>query len=272
MSKNGTPMSDPDQHLDRILSDMAEDVPPVPDDVRQRWRQAVRLEMEAAAPDLSEAKALQTSADTKTRTNTDAVVRSARFLRFLQVAAVFLFVLGGVMAGRPSLFLRQEAAVSPSYQDAHPAAHLPKATEMPSASPGAGTYVLNAQRDKTFSSDYLKDSLLSAEPATYAMDAGTAEEETFSPDFERTEEADSTAVSEEGNQADDTAFEDTEEADVATASEAGKQAEDSVASDDSKKTDDTASALPLRIGGLALILLSVLILMLSRRRQCRASS
>ena len=63
MRKDDTQMPDSDPRLDRILADMAEDVPPVPDDFRQRWRQAVRMEMEAS--DRFEGKPERTAADAK---------------------------------------------------------------------------------------------------------------------------------------------------------------------------------------------------------------
>lgn len=298
MSKNGTQMPDLDQHLDRILADMTENVPPVPDDFRQRWRQAVRLEAEAS--DRFEGKAEHTIADAKQSAATAFRKKPVRFLRFLQFVSVFLFVLGGVLAAGPSLFIWQGPSVSAHYKDALSTAILPEPTgtnlmmPLPEAdlrgtdavlsaesameetitksdaapdlngeeATGTGAYILDAQSGKTVPAGHLKNSLLPAEPASYAIEAKTAEDQEESSDFERVEEVADTAASEEGDQADrSTASEVTEEADDVTVSEGGKKA-----------ADTAVSVLPRQIGGAALMILSVLILILARRRQRHASS
>ena len=298
MSKNGTQMPDLDQHLDLIFADMAEDVPPVPDDFRQRWRQAVRLE--AKASDRFEGKAEHTIADAKPAAAAAFPPKTARFLRCLQVAALFLFVLGGVLAAGPSLFIQQEVSHSVHYKDAPSAAVLPEATgtnlmmPLPEAdlrgtdavlsaesameetirksdaapdlngeeATGTGAYILDAQSGKTVSAGHLKNSLLPAEPASYAIEAKAAEDQEESSDFERVEEMADTAASEEGDQAD-----------RSTASEVTEGANDITVSEGGKKAADTAvSVLPRQIGGAALMVLSVLILILARRRQRHVSS
>ena len=211
------------------------------------------------------------------------------------------------MAAGPSLFLRQGAPVSAGYMNAPSSTGLPQAAEKPLTTslpeaalresgavlsaesgmeeaesqfdaapdltgmetPGAGTYVLDAQRGKTVSSGYLKDSLLSAEPASYALRAGTAGEETVSPDSEGAKEAADAAVSEDTEEAAvDAASEDTEEA-----ADAAAEPENQAETDGGKETADSAASLLFwQVGGLALMLLSVLLLLLSRRRKRNPST
>ena len=98
-----------DRDLDEALKLMAEEVPPMPADFHDKWVNAVRKDAE-------EAKAEPVPAE-------KAPGRLAyinRFNRILSVAAVFVFLIGGVMLYRAS---RKEAAM---VQDRKQRRHQPR--------------------------------------------------------------------------------------------------------------------------------------------------
>ena len=139
-----------DESLDRLLSDLAQDVPPVPESFRLGWRQALRQEIGPAreADGITESAANATlreddrpATDTAPREEDSSAPRSENvirihsrrnanpaFRRSLAVAAMAIFLLGGTMLARPSLF------VLPSRISSAPISPTPAPSFVPDAS------------------------------------------------------------------------------------------------------------------------------------------
>ena len=110
---------DRDDALDQMLAGMAGEVPPVPEEFRRAWRQAVRQEAAAEArrsagpssgyPSGTDAAQLETR---KTADGPISWNRIRRFPRILTAAAMVLFLAGGAMLARPSLFVPPRKDVS----------------------------------------------------------------------------------------------------------------------------------------------------------------
>ena len=81
-----------DQALDSLLSGMAADVPPPSEQFQNSWREAVRQESRRFTPAVP------------SRKSGKALPSGAGITRFLTAAAMILFLLGGALLARPSLF------------------------------------------------------------------------------------------------------------------------------------------------------------------------
>ena len=88
MSKEEMETVTADPELDALLSEMAEEVPPMPADFHDKWMSAVR-----------EDAANRTPAKEETPDRTGTIVR---WTRILSVAAVFVFLIGGTLLYRSS--------------------------------------------------------------------------------------------------------------------------------------------------------------------------
>ena len=110
---------DRDDALDQMLAGMAGEVPPVPEEFRRAWRQAVRQEAAAearrSAGPSSGYPSGTAAAQPETRKTADGSIsgnRIRRFPRILTAAAMVLFLAGGAMLARPSLFVPPRKDVS----------------------------------------------------------------------------------------------------------------------------------------------------------------
>lgn len=88
MSKEEMETVTADPELDALLSEMAEEVPPMPADFHDKWMSAVREDAANKAP---------VKEETPDRTGT-----IVRWTRILSVAAVFVFLIGGTLLYRSS--------------------------------------------------------------------------------------------------------------------------------------------------------------------------
>ncbi len=88
MSKEEMKTVTADPELDALLSEMAEEVPPMPADFHDKWMSAVREDAANKAP---------VKEETPDRTGT-----IVRWTRILSVAAVFVFLIGGTLLYRSS--------------------------------------------------------------------------------------------------------------------------------------------------------------------------
>ena len=88
MSKEEMENVTADPELDALLSEMAEEVPPMPADFHDKWMSAVREDAANRAP---------VKEETPDRTGT-----IIRWTRILSVAAVFVFLIGGTLLYRSS--------------------------------------------------------------------------------------------------------------------------------------------------------------------------
>lgn len=91
-----------DAELDNMLTQMAEEVPPMPADFHDRWMNAVRADAEATAPEKKES------------VSGNHPVSIVRWTRFFSVAAVFVFLIGGTLLYRNS---RKSLSVLPYKTD-----------------------------------------------------------------------------------------------------------------------------------------------------------
>ena len=121
--------TDLDEHLNETLAQMAHDVPSMPDSFREGWRQAIRqdqkdnpcmdlsrqsTERSAIQQDygLFSAKSIGSALSAKAEQN-----RKTHLRRLISVAALAVFLLGGAMLARPSLFVFMKS--SPALQEAN---------------------------------------------------------------------------------------------------------------------------------------------------------
>ena len=112
-----------DEQLNRLLSNLAQDVPPVPDSFRHNWRQVVRHEKDTvkSSPEMTSmpvgATPLEKEPSVPSPGNVEQlhspVTKKLHLQRFMGVAAIMLFLLGGTMLAFPSLFVFSKK-ISPS--------------------------------------------------------------------------------------------------------------------------------------------------------------
>ena len=104
-----------DEQLNRLLSNLAQDVPPVPDSFRHNWRQVVRHEKDTvkSSPEMTSmpvgATPLEKEPSVPSPGNVEQLhspfTKKLHLQRFMGVAAIMLFLLGGTMLAFPSLFV-----------------------------------------------------------------------------------------------------------------------------------------------------------------------
>ncbi len=183
--------------LDSELQRMSREVPEMPEAVRQKWREAVRA-------DAAEKRRERETAPQPARRVSARSIRPWR--RALSAAAVFLFILGGVLLGGDSLSLirtpapesagsadagRTDAvpAVSAAEDSLSPQAALSGAarTEAPAAG-GAEVSALSAKKAAAFSAaneaDFaMEEADYASDEADYAVEeaAAAAEEDAEEP-------------------------------------------------------------------------------------------
>lgn len=107
------PMDDALRSLQEELDHMAEAVPPIPDSFRRNWREAIRREaasVSAASDSPASSVPIQSKSSSGVSEKRAASARgSFTWRRGLSIAAVFVFLLGGVLLGQDSVsFVRQE--------------------------------------------------------------------------------------------------------------------------------------------------------------------
>ena len=104
-----------DEQLNRLLSNLAQDVPPVPDSFRHNWRQVVRHEKDTvkSSPKMTSmpvgATPLEKEPSVPSPGNVEQLhspfTKKLLLQRSMGVAAIMLFLLGGTMLAFPSLFV-----------------------------------------------------------------------------------------------------------------------------------------------------------------------
>ena len=112
-----------DEQLNCLLSDLAQDVPPMPDSFRHNWRQVVRPEKDSvmSSPEMTSMPIDATPLEKELFVPSPGIVeqlhspviKKLHLQRFLGVAAIMLFLLGGTMLAFPSLFVFPKK-ISPS--------------------------------------------------------------------------------------------------------------------------------------------------------------
>ena len=87
--------------LQRELNRMAEEVPPMPEEFRRSWREAIRKEPQIPSPGEAPADLRQPKAETVSShaSPLSSPSRGLRWKRFVSTAAVLLFLLGGTLLG-----------------------------------------------------------------------------------------------------------------------------------------------------------------------------
>ena len=174
-----------DERLDRLLSDLAQDVPPVPESFRRNWRQTVRQENDSARKITGEsgvpADAISRNKDTYVPLSDNVtpihsgIKPKSHLRRFLSVAATALFLLGGTMLARPSSF------VLPRQINSSPAVSSPADfSSLPSSVPYDMTASKTTGDEETaFKAADKEETAFEAAEEEAAFDAFEAEENAF---------------------------------------------------------------------------------------------
>ena len=113
--------------IERELAQMADEVPPMPDDFHAKWMSAVRAEAEQAHP--SEPEKAGDASDGKPE-HRAVIITHSRWFRALSMAAVFVFLIGGTFLYRSTRGRLRDMEVTLGYSPvsvtAQPAAEEPE--------------------------------------------------------------------------------------------------------------------------------------------------